>query len=311
MMLLIRTHITKIFFTALATLIVPAPASPVSAQQPKEPNGPRMVHANGVTLHYIEQGHGIPVILVHGGLVDYRCWEAQMEPFSRDYRVIAYSRRYNYPNNNPNIRLNHSAIVEAEDLAALITKLGLGHVHLVGHSYGAYTALFLAVKHPEQVRTLVLAEPPVHRWVQKTPEGKPVFEEFMTNIWRPAGQAFRRGDDEQALRLTTDYFVGKGAFDQLPQKLRTILMDNIREWKALTTSRDAFPTLLAEQVKRITMPVLMLTGERTLKIHQLVNDDLERLLPNGERVRIDATHEMWEEKPEECRRATLAFLSKH
>jgi pimeloyl-ACP methyl ester carboxylesterase len=107
------------------------------------------VRLNSVELHYLESGKGVSVIFVHGGLDDHRMWEAQLEPFSQKYHVIAYSRRYNFPNNNPHLRPDHSAIIEADDLAALIKKLKLGPVHVVGHSYGALTALFLAVKHPE------------------------------------------------------------------------------------------------------------------------------------------------------------------
>ena len=57
--------------------------------------------------------------------------------------MIAYSRRYNYPNNNAEIP-DHSAIVEARDLAALLDALKLERVHIVGYSYGALTALFFA-----------------------------------------------------------------------------------------------------------------------------------------------------------------------
>jgi pimeloyl-ACP methyl ester carboxylesterase len=115
------------------------------------------IYANDVELHYIEQGAGIPVVLVHGGLADYREWRSQIARFARIYRVIAYSRRYNYPNQNPEIGSNHSAIVEAEDLAALIQALGLDRPHIVGHSYGAFAALLLGLKYPYLVRALVLA----------------------------------------------------------------------------------------------------------------------------------------------------------
>ena len=269
------------------------------------------VRVNGVELHYLESGKGIPVIFVHGGLDDYRMWEAQREPFSQHYRVIAYSRRYNYPNDNPHIRPDHSAIIEADDLAALIKRLKLGRAHIVGHSYGAFTALFLAVRYPEVVRTLVLAEPPVMRWAQEKPGGRTLFTEFMDNLWKPAGEAFRRGDKEQALRVTVKYFAGEGVFDQVPETQRKYWMGNLREWQALTTSRDAFPALSREDVKRIKAPALMLSGERTLNIHKFVDDELRPLLLTGERVVIsNASHDMWSEQPEASRRAVLAFFAK-
>jgi non-heme chloroperoxidase len=269
------------------------------------------LRVNGVDLHYLEIGKGVPVIFVHGGLDDYRMWDAQLKPFSQQYRVIAYSRRYNYPNNNPRIHPDHSAIAEADDLAALIKKLKLGPAHIVGHSYGALTALFLAVRYPQLVRTLVLAEPPVMQWAEEKAEGRALLTEFMGNLWKPAGEAFRQGDREQALRVTVKYFAGEGVFDQVPEAQRKYWMGNLREWQALTTSRDAFPALSREDVKRIKAPALMLSGERTLNIHKFVDGELQPLLLNGERVMIsNASHDMWSELPEACGRAALAFLAK-
>jgi pimeloyl-ACP methyl ester carboxylesterase len=89
-------------------------------------------------------------------------------------------------------------------------------------------------------------------------------------------------------------------------------MSNIREWHALTTSRDAFPTVPRADIQRIKPPVMMLSGGRTLELLKLVDAELEPLLANGERVVLpNSTHEMWAEQPEESRRAVLAFLAKH
>jgi pimeloyl-ACP methyl ester carboxylesterase len=78
----------------------------------------------GITLNYVEQGAGVPVIFVHGSLSDYTYWQSQLGPFAEHYRAIAYSRRYNFPNHNP-ARTGYSAITDAEDLAALIRVLHL------------------------------------------------------------------------------------------------------------------------------------------------------------------------------------------
>ena len=55
----------------------------------------------GVELHYIEKGKGVPVIFIHGTLGDYSVWQPQLRFFAGSYRALAYSRRYNYPNTNP------------------------------------------------------------------------------------------------------------------------------------------------------------------------------------------------------------------
>jgi pimeloyl-ACP methyl ester carboxylesterase len=132
---------------------------PLFAQKTFGQASPKSVRVNGVELHYLDQGKGVPVVLVHGGLEDYRAWQPQMETFSQRYRTIAYSRRHNYPNPRMAPGIDYSVIVDADDLAALIRKLTLAPAHVVGVSYGAYTALFLAVRHPALVRSLVLSEP--------------------------------------------------------------------------------------------------------------------------------------------------------
>ncbi len=129
---------------------------------------PRTVTANGVELTYIERSSGPVVILLHGGQADYRAWEFAMGYLSKNYRVISYSRRYNYPNNNPVTGNRHAAYVEAKDLAAFIDALKIKRVHLVGTSIGAYTALIYTVRKPAKVITLSIAEPTIHAWVKDT-----------------------------------------------------------------------------------------------------------------------------------------------
>lgn len=273
---------------------------------------PTKISVRGIELHYIERGAGEPLILLHGGQGDYRSWEPQMKVLSQQFRVISYSRRYHYPNNNPLIPKYHSAHTEADDLAALIRKLRLGRVHLIGTSIGAFTALVLAVEKPEMVRSLVLAEPPVHEWVRDTPTGAAAYNEFMTTIWEPATEAFKRGDDEGAMRFLVDGFTGTGSFDELPPARRDAAVQNSRFFKANTLSCDPFPNLSKDKVKRLRIGILIITGENTITIHKLVNAELARLLPSAEQVVIPkAGHFSPRENPQAFNEAVLKFLSQN
>jgi pimeloyl-ACP methyl ester carboxylesterase len=273
---------------------------------------PTKIRVNGIELHYIEQGQGEPLILLHGGQGDYRSWEPQMKVLSPKFRVISYSRRYHYPNNNPLTANYHSAYTEADDLAALIRKLGLGRVHLIGTSIGAFTALVLAVNHPEMVRSLVLGEPPVHEWVRDSPNGATAYQEFMTTIWKPATEAFKTGDDQGAMRILVDGLGGKGRFDKLPPEARAAAMQNSRFFKANTLSSDPFPNLSKAKVARLRVPVLIITGENTIRIHKLVNEELARLLPKAEQATIPkAGHGSPRENPQAFNEAVLKFFANH
>ncbi len=271
---------------------------------------PTKVRVNGVDLHYIEQGRGEPLILLHGGQGDYRSWGPQIEAFSKSFRVISYSRRYNYPNDNPLTASYRSAYTDADDLAALIRHLKLGRAHLVGTSAGALAALVLATQHPGLVRSLVLAEPPVHHWAKADPSGGALYREFMATLWEPAAAAFKAGHDEGGMRILVDGFGGAGRFDRLPAEGRAVAMQNSRFFKAATASADPFPDLPKDKVKRLDMPVLIVTGENTIKLHKFVNEELARLLPRAERVTIPmAGHGSARENPQAFNEAVARFLA--
>jgi pimeloyl-ACP methyl ester carboxylesterase len=265
-----------------------------------------------VDLHYVERGKGVPLILLHGGQGDYRSWGALIETLSPHYRVISYSRRYNYPNDNPPTANYRSAYTDAEDLAALIRYLKLERADLVGTSAGALTALVLAIHHPEMVHSMVLAEPPAHRWAKDDPVGAPLYAEFMTSIWEPARDGFKTGDEVGAMRVFVDGFGGKGRFDALPTESRAVALQNARFFKVTTSSSDPFPEIPEHKVRELTMPVLIVTGENTVRIHRFVNDVLARLLPTATRVTIPrAGHGSARENPSAFNEAVVKFLKEH
>ena len=119
----------KILCFALAPLLLLAIfAAPSSAGKAGQ------ISANGLSFAYVEEGSGPPVVLVHGSVSDYREWSRQMAPLARHYRVIAYSRRYHWPNLPPGKDADASVERQADNLAAIIKALGIAPAHIVSHS---------------------------------------------------------------------------------------------------------------------------------------------------------------------------------
>jgi pimeloyl-ACP methyl ester carboxylesterase len=167
------------------------------------------------------------------------------------------------------------------------------------------------VKHPELVRSLVLAEPAVFCWAAENAEARPLLTEQMDKMWRPAREAFRRGNEEDALRAVLDYFEGTGSYDRLPEPARNQLKEDLPEWRALALAKNPFPDLPRDAIGKIDKPILLLTGENTDQIFKFVDTELQRLSPKSQHVVIpQAKHEMWADNEEACRRATLEFLTK-
>lgn len=270
------------------------------------------VEIHGTKLEYTEQGKGDPMVLVHGTLGDYRSWELQMGAFAKKYRTISYSRRYHYPNPCSGDESDYSAILHADDLAAFITGLGLDSAHIVGNSYGAYTSLFLAARHPERVRTLILGDPPVFPLLEHSEEGRALRDDFLARVWERAGELLRRGEIEDGVRVFVDGVVEDGAFDRFPPEVRNLIMDNACEFGIETSSPDFWTPFTCEDAGRVATPTLLLTGDRSMKMFQLIVEELERCLPNGETVRVpETTHEVSSDNPEAYNGIVSGFLATH
>lgn len=270
---------------------------------------------HGIVLHYVDQGAGTPVVFVHGSLSDGGYWADQIGPFAEHYRAVAYSRRYNYPNANPD-RVGYSAVVDAEDLAAFIRVLHLGKVVVVGHSYGALTALFLAAQHREMVRALVLAEPPAVSLLRHLPgdraqAGKDAFDDIQRRMVEPMQEAFRRGDRDSGIAVFIDYvFNDPHAWDKMAASSRQETLRDAHEWDVMMTKGTLFPDIQPSTIRQITVPTLVLSGAKSYAFLALITEALVQLLPNRQNIVLpDAGHQMWYQDPEVCRADVEAFLA--
>lgn len=268
----------------------------------------------GIELHYLRiepkrRSSSAPVVFVHGSLVDLRTWNHEFEPFSSRFQVIAYSRRFNYPNRNLWDGVPHSVRDEAHDLGGLLTRLNLGPVHLVGHSLGAYVALDLATLFPDLVASLCVSEPAILPWLGRSPAGESLYQEHQDLLWDSVRSAYVNGDGEKALRQTIDYFQGTGQWNRFAERHREIVRQNSMEWKALALSPEPFSDVSDQAVRDLHKPILLLLGGRSRPFFRQIGNHLCEL-NSGVKVQTipEAAHEMWDSHPHQCRRAALAFL---
>ncbi|WP_373492846.1 alpha/beta fold hydrolase [Aquiflexum sp.] len=269
----------------------------------------QVLDLSGATIHYDVAGEGFPLILIHGSLTDMRYWERQVPTLQKYYCVYTYSRRYNYPNQNQPIA-NHSAIVEAEDLLNFMDALEIKEANILGHSYGAYTALVFAMEHPKRVKKMILAEPPIIRWLTEDSGNNATYDKFMHQTWNPIGMAYLKGGEKAGLDQTSKWYF-QSEFDSIPEFWRTSFLQNSKEWELLATSSDAFPLVDMDRVKMLTTPTMLLSGAlNTGNMNDLIDCKLEELLPNDIWIKIDnAGHEMFLDNSIDSNLAILAFLS--
>lgn len=254
-------------------------------------------------------------MFVHGSLGDYRSWRGQENAFAQAYRVLVYSRRYHRP--NPQVADTnqvYSPKVHAEDLAALLLTLDLAPAHIVGSSYGAYTAMALARDHPNLVRSLVLAEPPIVSLLTVSEAGDAARRTFFLNVLDPARRAFARGDSITALRTFYDGLNGRGQFDNLPAAARADLLAYSFEMRQelLANREQYYPTVSCAELGRVTTPVLLVRGAQSPRLFQIISDELARCLQNDTTVIIPAAgHPPHLGNPVYYNQAVARFLASH
>ena len=251
-------------------------------------NNPKSIEIKGRQLHYVDQGggkHTTAIIFIHGGLDDYRCWQYQMDSFSRKYHTISYSRRFAYPNKwIGNVAQDNTIEENARDLAELIRKLDLAPAHLVGASYGAFTALYCASKNPELAKTMVLNEPPIMEFLARShlKEDVELRQTFRTRILSPTQDASRVGDFRKAAQVAIDGIMDiDNYFGQLPEEGKQFLIDNTKSLESeLESAMSTCYTI--EDVKQITtIPTLLVKGELSPKYFLRIVDILSENMPNN------------------------------
>ena len=257
-------------------------------------NNPNSIEINGRQLRYVDQGEGQqqpPVIFVHGGLDDYRCWQYQIDSFSKKYRAISYSRRFAYPNKwIGNVTQDNTVEDNAKDLAELIRKLDLAPAHLVGASYGAYITLYFASRNPELVKTMILNEPPIFQFLARSSikEDVELLQRFISRVQRPSQDACKRGDFEKGVQVFMNAIMNmENFFERLPNEVKEYLIDNAKSLESeLESAMSTYFTI--EDVKQMkTIPTLQVKGELSPKLFLRIVDILIGTMPyNTEQIVI-------------------------
>ena len=116
----------------------------------------RLYEVRGARLYVETRGSGAPLVFLAGGLHYFgNSFEAQTDYFARSRTVIGIDQRGH--GHSPDTPQPFSYRDMAEDTAAVIERLGLAKVDVVGHSDGGDVGLCLARYHPGLVRRLVIS----------------------------------------------------------------------------------------------------------------------------------------------------------
>jgi pimeloyl-ACP methyl ester carboxylesterase len=121
----------------------------------------KSVRANGIDIHYLDQGEGEPLVLLHGGMVSTNpiwagapvAYASHIETLAERFRVIAPDTRGGGKTTHTGGPITFDLL--ADDVVALIVALGLDRPLITGFSEGGIIATVVGIRHPGVVRAIV------------------------------------------------------------------------------------------------------------------------------------------------------------
>lgn len=263
----------------------------------------RMLERPGCVLHYEVHGRGPAIVFAHGLGGNHLSWWQQVARFADRYTCVVFSHRGFTPSSPVPGATAPDAY--ADDLAALIDALGLKDVHLVAQSMGGWTCLEYALRHPQRVRSLVMASTSgavdfrqlqgeagagVARWIATAPLAIADLER--RGIMVPSGERMEREQPAAAL---------------LYRQISNMTPD---EFKAAVRARIVQLRVQAPNVlSRLPMPVLFLTGEEDCLFPAAAGPGLAAMAPRGAAANVErAGHSVYFERPGQFNRIVGEFL---
>jgi pimeloyl-ACP methyl ester carboxylesterase len=304
--------ITVLLLLAVGPFLVPIPPlkGAVPPEQLADPDS-KFIDINGLRVHYKEAGQGEPaLILEHGFAASLFSWREVLGPLAQKRRVVAFDRPafglterpMEWEGPNP-----YSVETQADLTISLMDALRIQKAILVGNSAGGTVATLAALRYPERIPALVLVDPAIHQggrpawfgWLARTPQMRRLGPLLARQIQK-SGRKFGAMAWHDPSRFTDEIWQGY---------TRPLQAENWDRGLWYLTAAGG-PTGLAEQLDRLQMPVLVLTGDddRIIPTEQSVR--LAGELPNAELVVFpDCGHVPQEECPGLFLEAVEGFLS--
>lgn len=257
--------------------------------------------ADGTRIAYDAWGKrsGEPVLLIQGLGTDARGWALQRMALGRRYHCFAVDNRGVGRSGRPPGPYDLETM--ADDSVRVLDAEGVGRAHVIGASMGGVIAQIIAVRHPERVRSLVLACTSCrhHPWRRE------LFEEWIAAV-EQAGIHALRADALQWL-VGPRFRARFGVWVNLLARL--VLNSDPAAFAAQTRAILNGNDDLRFELVYVAAPTLVITGSQDTLTPIGDAEELAELIPNARLVELrGAAHGLMVESPNAFNGAVRAFL---
>ena len=247
---------------------------------------------NGIQLYYESHGEGPAVVFAHGRGGNHISWWRQVPVFSSQYRCITFDHRgWGASSSDPNVERRTAF---GEDLKQLLDHLEVQQAYLVSQSMGGLTCLDFALAHPERCLGLVLGD-------TTGGVGDPSVMDELKDVFPPPDGPARS--------------ISPGFIAEYPDLVFLYTqIGGLNYTGAQTDIVAAFRDPKGPQAADLagmTVPTLLIVGEKDLIFPPRVIRAVQRLIPGSEmEVVSGAAHSAHFEQPEVFNRLVSGFLSR-
>ena len=270
---------------------------------------------DGVRLHFVSEGDGEPVVLLHGFPDFWYSWRNQIPALAEaGYRAIAPDMRGYNLSDKPSGASEYAIEKLTGDVSALIRHLGYDRATVVGHDWGAIVAWYFAMHHPDQLERLVILNVPhpmrlrdgftnPRQWLKS-------WYIFLFQIPELPERLLELTNYGAIRRLPKDANPGSFTDEDVQLYLEAAKRSNaLREPINYYRAAGRAAGRLRSDIRLIEQPVLVLWGENDPYIESSLGEPPNEWVPDLTFQRFpNATHWVHMDEPEAVNRALLAFL---
>jgi pimeloyl-ACP methyl ester carboxylesterase len=238
---------------------------------------------------YVEEGEGEPLVLLHGLFGALSNFEALIDYFKNSYKVVVPMLPLF------DLDIFHTTVVGFEKYVhRFIEVRNYKQIHLLGNSLGGHVALLHVLKHPQNIKSLILTG------------SSGLFESGMGDSYP------KRGDREYIQKKSELTFYNPAmATKELVDEVFEITNNRLKVIKIIALAKSAIRNNLGEKISQIQQPTLLIWGKNDTITPPFVAEEFHKLIPNSELFFIDKCgHAPMMEVPDEFNRILESFLAK-
>jgi|TARA_B110000908_G_scaffold18604_1_gene20921 pimeloyl-ACP methyl ester carboxylesterase len=257
---------------------------------------------DGLGWHWVEEGTGPAIVLLHGIPESWRCWQHQIPTLAKQFRVIVPDMKGYGQSDKP--KGDYAASTVAAETLAFLDSIGVENFHIAGHDWGVVIADNIINIAPDRIERYIrcclsLHEYDArnslhHQWNGRNPEKA---SQLMANadayvrVWFESScKPECRPEEEEMLEIIKE-FSYPGISDVVPYYFSHI--------------RKSIPV----DYSKFTMPVLYIHGEHDPRQPIEYARGMEDHIPGLEAVLVvDAGHFITWERPEDVTNGMMWFL---